>query len=41
MKKPESLPINIYDYEPVCKKFSENWNLLIKSDYKDVEKTIQ
>lgn len=25
-----------YDYEPVCKKFSEKWNLLIKFDYKDV-----
>lgn len=27
---------NKYNYEPVCKKFSENWNLLIKFDYKDV-----
>jgi len=25
-----------YKYEPVCKKYSENWNLLIKFDYKDV-----
>jgi hypothetical protein len=25
-----------YKYEPVCKNFSENWNLRIKFDYKDV-----
>lgn len=25
-----------YKFEPVCKKFSEKWNLLIKFDYKDV-----